>query len=299
MSDIANSRASTMNAVIVVGTGYTGRRILEQLPETRAIGLNRSAIRSTRKTAVLDLDAATRLPLQLPEAFDLVYTVPPARTSDVDRRLQRLLDVLDRPPERLVYISTTGVYGNRDGATIDESVTPAPETARAKRRADAEQRLNEWSGRTGAELVILRVPGIYGPGRLGIDRIRRRSPVIAETDSGPGNRIHVDDLAACCVRALSREVPPGVFNVGDGDARSSTWFACEVARQAGLPAPPTVTRVEASRTFSARRMSFLAESRRVDTTKMRDVLGFTPRYANAETGIRASLAAERAGDSPS
>ena len=85
----------------------------------------------------------------------------------------------------------------------------------------------------------------------------------------------------------------GVFNVGDGDERSSTWFAGEVARQTGLPVPPEVSRQQAEATFSERRLSFLRESRRVDTSRMRSILGVTPRYANPEDGIRASLDAER------
>ncbi len=115
-------------------------------------------------------------------------------------------------------------------------------------------------------------------------------PVLREEDATPGNRIHVDDLAACCVAALAPAIPAGLYNVGDNDHRSSTWFTGEVARQAGLPPPREISRAQAEREFSVQRMSFLRESRVVDTAKMRDVLGVTPRYANPEDGIRASLA---------
>jgi nucleoside-diphosphate-sugar epimerase len=114
--------------------------------------------------------------------------------------------------------------------------------------------------------------------------------LIREEDANPGNRIHADDLAAAAIAALTRNIPAGVYNIGDSDHRSSTWFTLTVARLAGLNAPPLVSRDEAFRTFGRSRLSFLAESRTLDTTKMREVLKFTPRYANAENGIRASLA---------
>jgi nucleoside-diphosphate-sugar epimerase len=165
-------------------------------------------------------------------------------------------------------------------------------TDRSRARVAAETTLPRLFGDAGTECIVLRVPGIYGPGRLGIDRIREGAPVIAESEAGPGNRIHVDDLAACAARAVTGSAPAGIYNVGDGDHRSSTWFTKTVARLAGLDAPPEISRAEAEATFSEARLSFLRESRRVDTTKMREVLGFTPRYTDPEAGIRASLSSE-------
>jgi nucleoside-diphosphate-sugar epimerase len=100
-------------------------------------------------------------------------------------------------------------------------------------------------------------------------------------------------VASCCIAALSSEVPAGIYNVGDGDTRTTTWFMNEVARQAGLPPPPTVTRKEAERTFSPMRLSFLRESRIVDVTKMREILGVLPKYTNPADGIAASLKEEQ------
>ena len=160
----------------------------------------------------------------------------------------------------------------------------------------AESLLEDWCTSRNVDRVILRVSGIYGPGRLGIDRLERGAPVLRDEDSGPGNRIHVDDLVECCVAALRKnDAPPGVYNVADGDHRSSAAFSGAVARLAGLPEPPEITRAQAERTFSEMRLSFLNESRRIDTTKMREVLGVVPRYADPGDGIRASLEEERRG----
>lgn len=276
---------------LVTGTGYTGQRVLESLPADAVVGLSRSSLDTDRCVAVLDLDAATSLPLALPSPYAVLYTVPP-RGPSPDERLRRFLAMLSPSPKRLVYISTTGVYGDRAGRIVSETAAVNPSNERAMRRVAAEEQLAEWATDSDSALVILRAPGIYGPGRLGIERIRAGKPMLAEADANPGNRIHVDDLATCCIAALSSEVPAGIYNVGDGDHRSSTWFTGEVARQSGLPAPPEISREQANVEFSAQRLSFMSESRRVDTKKMREVLGVTPRYANPEDGIRASLLEE-------
>lgn len=275
---------------VVVGVGYVGRRLLESLPRDSRLGLSRSDGRDDVRT--LNLDDETLPAIDLPQEFTITYTVPPSRNNRDDVRLARFLDALPRAPQRFVYLSTTGVYGDRDRERVDETSPVNPQSDRAKRRVDAEEKLAAYCARHASTLVIFRVPGIYGPGRLGKERIESGRPVLAEADANPGNRIHVDDLVACCLAALDPGVPEGIYNLGDGDERSSTWFSSEIARQLGLEPPPAVSRGEASRKFSERRLSFLGESRRVDVSKMRTVLGVQPRYGDAADGIRASIAEE-------
>ncbi len=310
---------------IVTGVGFTGRRVLEALPADQAVGLNRTNVDSTHRVEPFDLDSAPELPIELPDDYVVLYTVPPspppvvggpsrpesrrdaaptnavptdaAPTGDnrassgapTDLRLKHFLTLLDPAPSRFVYISTTGVYGNRDGAIVTEATQPRPETDRAKRRVAAEQMLARWCQEFDVEFAVLRSSGIYGPGRLGIERIEQKVPILRPEDANPGNRIHVDDLTRCCLAALDSAKPAGVYNVADADQRSTTWFAKEVARQCNLEAPPEISRRQAIREFSATRMSFLAESRRIDSTRMREELGVIPVYDNAEEGIRASL----------
>lgn len=269
---------------IVTGAGYTGKRVLDRLPD--AIALSRTKAASEHESAIIDLDTDKTLPVVLPEQYRIIYTVPPGGESG-DERLRHFLQLLDPVPLHFVYLSTTGVYGDRGGKSVDEAAQLRPGSDRALRRVFAEQHLSDWTSSNRCGLTILRVPGIYGPDRLGEVRLRDREAVLRDADADPGNRIHVDDLVTCCIAALTS--PAGTYNVGDGDERSSTWFATEVAKQLGLPAPPQVSRAGAARTFSPQRLSFLSESRRVDTRKMRDVLGVTPRYGNAEDGIKASL----------
>jgi len=271
---------------IVVGPGYTGGRVAERLPDVIVLG------RSVAGDRHLDLESDGKLLIDLPAGFSVIYPVPPASDQSDDPRLRRFLNLLPHRPARIVYLSTTGVYGNRDGAIVNESAEPNPESRQAEYRLEAEILLQDWCAAGDSDPVILRVPGIYGPGRLGTDRIRKAMPILAEEDANPGNRIHVDDLASCCIAALSSDVPAGIYNVGDGDSRTTTWFINEVARQAGLPPPPTVTREEAEKTFSPMRLAFLRESRIVEVTKMRSTLGITPIYTNPADGIAASLKEE-------
>ena len=270
---------------VIAGTGYTGRRVLEKLPADSSVGLSRTRIDTRRRFEVVDFDALESLPVALPDAYAILYTCPPG--GERDERLQRFLDALPQPPQRFVYISTTGVYGDCGGRVVTEETPANPDNRMSRPRVAAEELLDSWAGEHACDLVILRVPGIYGPGRLGAERIAAGEAFLDEADAHPGNRIHVDDLADCCLAALAEGTPAGIYNVGDGDHRTATWFAAEVARQAGLPAPRTISREAAAREFSPLRLAFLSASRRVDTHRMREILGITPR--SPEQGIRDSL----------
>lgn len=264
---------------VVIGSGYVGRRVLDRHAADEVLAFSRPGF---------DLDRAN-ISIELPAGCAVLYTVPPSADKDTDARLERLLAAAGPLPARLVYISTTGVYGDCGGALVDETRPVNPQNGRARLRVAAERYLQAWCAGNDAECVILRVPGIYGPGRLGIDRVRSGVPNIREAEANPGNRIHVDDLVSCCEAALSKNAQPGIYNVGDGDHRSATWFAAELARQGGLDRPPEISLEQAKMDFSAMRLSFLGESRRVDTRKMRTILGVTPRYADPADGIAASL----------
>lgn len=271
---------------IVAGTGYTGRRVLKRLPLNDVVGLSRSPVETDRPFHLFDFDNPEPLPLTLPDEYAVLYTCPP--DGEDDARLRRFLSRLAPVPSRFIYISTTGVYGDHRGAVVTEDTALDPGNGMAKARIAAEMTLTNAVSNSGFDLVILRAPGIYGPGRLPVQRIKEGGAFLVEEDAPPGNRIHVDDLASCCIAALDEKTAAGIYNVGDGDQRSSTWFACEVARQAGLPEPRLISLTVARKEFSPVRLAFLSSSRIVDTTRMREMLGVTPRYANPEDGIAAS-----------
>lgn len=278
---------------VVAGTGYAGRRVLLALPANRSSGLSRSAENNGDiRIQSLDLDQPDTQAIVVPDPSVLLYTIPPSDNSEGDVRLAAFLKRIRPFPERIVYLSTSGVYGNRNGKQTTESDATNPSTARAKRRLAAERMLGQKCEQEDSELIVLRVPAIYGPERLGLERLQEGAEILREADSGPGNRIHVDDLVACCVAAMTHNAPAGIYNIADGDLRSSNWFACTVAGLAGLPAPTEISYSEAERSWSEQRLSFIRESRCLDSQKMRSILKVKPRYANAEAGILASLGTE-------
>ncbi|MDB6086879.1 MAG: nucleoside-diphosphate-sugar epimerase, partial [Gammaproteobacteria bacterium] len=183
-----------MHSVSIVGCGYAGLRLARRL---RSVG---HAVRgfASRAESLGQIAAAGIEPellnLDMAPAFIdfdghlVYYCVPPAPMGDRDSRLERFLEHAGGTPRRVVYLSTTGVYGDRSGAAVDEDTPPAPNTKRALRRLAAENTLREWAGSHAVSWCILRVPGIYGPGRLPLEKLRRRDPAIDPSEATPSNR---------------------------------------------------------------------------------------------------------------
>jgi len=286
-----------MRSVSIVGCGYTGSRLAQRLVESghRVQGYGTRAERlaeinaSGAEAIALNLD----LPLQAPvdvEGRLVYYSVPPAPAGERDERLVRFLHNIGGTPRRIVYLSTTGVYGDHAGGHVDEDSPVTPQSARAIRRLAAENSLRAWADPRSISWCILRIPGIYGPGRLPIERLRRREPAIDPAEATASNRIHVLDLVTACVAAGTAECANGrIYNVTDGSDDSATAFLQRVARIGHLPQPPLVSRSVARETFSATSWSFLRESRRVDNRRMVQELGVALAYQDLDAGICASL----------
>lgn len=283
---------------VIVGCGYVGTRLarswLAAGGEVDAIvrtvaSAGRLAEQGIR-AAAMDLDG---LQPNLPPMADawLYYLVPPPPTGQGDDRIRGFLAALDRvsAPRGIVLLSTTGVYGDCDGAWIDESTPARPQVDRARRRLDAETSVREWAARHEVPVCILRVPGIYGPGRLPLARLRAGTPVLRESESPWSNRVHVDDLVTAAMAVPKHGRPGAVYNISDGHPGTMTDYFNRVADAAGLPRPPQVDRETARREFKPGMLSYLAESKRIDNTRMREELGVAPRYPDLETGLPASL----------
>lgn len=280
--------------VLVIGCGDTGRRIaVSRLAAGDEVtGLVRGADSAEGLQAAgidalqVDLDRDFG---SLPAADVVFHCAPPPPDGGDDPRLIRVLAGLTRAPRRLVYIGTSGVYGDCGGAWVSEDRPPSPQTARARRRLAAEQRLAAWGG----AYAVLRAPGIYGPGRLPLDRVRAGEPVLADADSPWTNRIHVDDLAAAAVAAAAPDAPTGVFNAADGHPTKVGVYYRELAALLGVAPPPEIDWTTAEREWSAMRLSFLRESRRLDNTRLVRELGVSLRYPSYREGLADSLRGTR------
>jgi nucleoside-diphosphate-sugar epimerase len=282
--------------MLIIGCGYTGRLLaarllLEGKQVTGVVSSRESALHLERMgvpPVVADLDdPGADLPL---DGHDHIwYLAPPPGTGAADTRLQIFLDRLrqaDRTP-RIVYTGTTGVYGDCGGEWVDENRPLNPTTDRARRRADAERRLRLWAAETGGSVVVLRVAGIYGPGRLPVAYLKKGAPVLRSEDAPWSNRIHVDDLVTACLAAMDRG--RGVYNVADGRPCTMPDYYNRLADLLELPHPPRITWQQAEESMSRGLLSFLRENRRIDSRRLREELDVALRYPGYEEGLPASL----------
>lgn len=219
-----------------------------------------------------DLDRGSTLARLRTAPFAVLHFAPPPGEGRDDPRTQRLIAALAGAriiPQRFVYISTSGVYGDCAGACITEVRARRAQTPRARRRVDAEDRLRAWAGRAGVALAILRVPGIYAETRLPLDRIRQGTPVLAADDDVYTNHIHADDLARATVAALFHGRPNRAYNVSDdAELKMAGWFDL-VADAYRLPHPPRVGWEEAEQRIAPMLLSFMNESRRLSNVRMK------------------------------
>jgi nucleoside-diphosphate-sugar epimerase len=241
---------------------------------------------------VADLDDAASLARLARVADAVLHLAPPAAHGEHDRRTAALLAALARGGgvQRLVYASTSGVYGDCAGARVHETRALRPATERARRRVDAELRVRAYARACRVRATILRVPGIYAFDRDGGDpreRVRRGTPALAGPDDVFTNHIHADDLARACVAALLRGPTMRAIHVTDDDALKMGDHLDRVADHCELPRVPRLTREQAQQRLSPLQMSFLGESRRLDNTRMKRELRLALRYPTVEAALAA------------
>lgn len=287
-----------MSEILIIGCGYVGSRLARQYLDRR--DTVRALVRSdagVRRLSGLPVRVLRR-DLALDDLADLrsggvdcFHLAPPPGRGVEDIQTRRLVAAFAHAghPRRLVYISTTSVYGDCGGAWIDETWPVRPAVDRARRRWDAENALRRWSDESGSELVILRVAGIYGTGRLPLNRIHQGLPLVRPEQAPYTNRIHVVDLVSVLMAAMARGRNRAVYNVSDGHPSRMTDYFLAVADAVGLPRPPLISIEEAAGQLSEGMLSYLAESRRLSNRKLLEGLGVELRYPTLADGLDAIL----------
>ncbi|SFH37425.1 Nucleoside-diphosphate-sugar epimerase [Nitrosospira sp. Nsp14] len=252
---------------------------------------NRESLRLQGITPVFgDLDIPDSLSKISGLAHAVLHLAPPPNLGRHDSRTANLLAALTRTrrpktkikaamlPQRLVYISTSGVYGDCEGRLVDETHVLNPQTERALRRVDAERQLRSWGLRTGVSVSILRVPGIYAGNRLPLARLRDGIPALLPEQDSFTNHIHADDLARIVVAALRLGRPGRVYHACDDSHLKMGEYFDLIADRFGLPRPPRVSRAEAEGQISPGMLSFMRESRRLINTRLKHELHVDLRY---------------------
>lgn len=292
-----------MQKILIVGSGDIARRVLSHLARSHCVfALLRDPGRAAEWRAagarplLADLDDRASLQ-RLSGLADLVlHLAPPPNEGRNDRRTRNLLAALGKSkslPRRLVYVSTTGVYGDCAGASIDETRRLNPESPRALRRVDAERVLRDWGKRNRVSVAILRAPGIYAADRLPVERLQKGLPALASADDVYTNHIHADDLARACIAALRQGGANRAYNVvDDSDLRMADYFD-RVADAFALPRPPRIARTEAERTLSPMQMSFMRESRRIGNERIKKELKLRLAYPTVDAGIAEAVRSRR------
>jgi nucleoside-diphosphate-sugar epimerase len=277
--------------LFIFGLGYSG---LEIARLARAAGWSvAGTVRSKDKAAMLRAGGIAARPFDgsAPDATDdlasathILCSIAPGTSGDP--ALRHCADLMGGA-RWLGYLSTTGVYGDTGGAWVDETATPRPTQARSVERLATEHAWQALGDRIGAAVDIFRLPGIYGPGRSAIDQVKAGTARRIDKPGQVFSRIHIEDIAATVMAAMSTPRAGAIFNVADDLPASSgdlVAYACELL---GRPVPPALPWAEVEPTMSAMARSFYSENRRVRNDRIKRELGVALRYPTYREGLRA------------
>ncbi|ANU06659.1 NAD(P)-dependent oxidoreductase [Paraurantiacibacter namhicola] len=260
-----------MPYLFIFGLGYSAKRIKASV---EALGWQVSATGSDGDVDFEDADAVRR---ELARASHVLSSVPPDRESGTDPALERYAS--DLGERWMGYLSSTGVYGDAGGAWVDEASPTG--TGRRSARAEADAKWLELGAR------VFRLPGIYGPSRSALDRVRSGKAHRIHMPGQVFSRVHVEDVASGVTAALTGDAPAGAYNLGDDLPASHNAVTEEACRLLGVEPPPLQTMDEAGLSDMAR--GFYAENRRVANGKAKRVLGWEPEYPTYREGLRSLL----------
>jgi dTDP-4-dehydrorhamnose reductase len=282
-----------MPRIFIFGYGYCARHFLRGAdpPPERAAGTvtsrDRAAARSGERIELLPFspsEADPRIPGRLAESDALLVSIPPGEHGDPALAAYR--EAILRAPglSRIVYLSTIGVYGDHGGAWIDESTPCTPTHPRNAARIEAEKAWRALGEESGKAVHVLRLAGIYGPGRNALVELRNGT---ARRIVKPGqifNRIHVADIARTIGACLASPGPGGTWNVADDEPAPPQDVVAYAATLLGVPPPPEIPFETAELSPMAR--AFYADSKRCSNRALKETLGVALAYPTYREGLR-------------
>ena len=269
------------SSILIIGCGDIGLRVARQLSRSHrvfALTSQQNRFQELRAVGAIPILGNLDHPESLWRLSGLAQTVihlaPPQNGGNRDCRTRNLLRILAQGSDavrRLIYVSTTGVYGDHRGEKVSESTPVSPQSERAQRRVDAERMLRLWAPAHGVALTILRAPGIYAADRLPIDRLKAKTPALLPEEDAYSNHIHSDDLARLVCAAHYHGKPQRVINTCDGGETKMGDYFDEVADAFGLERPARLPGSELQKIVSPMLWSFMCESRRVTNTRLHEL----------------------------
>ena len=284
-----------MGKLILAGSGYLGGYIIDLILHNQ-YNFSVKEVCRTKKNRPANVENIIRdfdqkkIDLQFMENSTVIYMAPPSTSSNKDDRISNFIrNISNLKIKKIIYTSTSGVYGDCGGRKVDENTEVSPITERAARRVNAENQLIYFSKKNNIKLIILRVPGIYGKGRLPINRVKLREPLIKINESRITNIINVEDLARICIASIALENEMEIINVSDGNPIKTTKYYEYVYAAINIELPEYITFDQALQTYSEKRLSFLKESRILNVEKMKKIFHGCIIYKDACIGIKKCL----------
>jgi nucleoside-diphosphate-sugar epimerase len=280
--------------VLIIGCGDVGMRLLPILVKTHKVFVlttqeaKTSILRKMGAVPLLgNLDDSKSIVKIAHLAPNVIHLAPPNNEGPRDLRTRNLLHVLARGGrvQRLIYVSTSGVYGDCKGAFVDETRVVAPTSPRGQRRLDAELQLRSWAIAQRALVSILRVPGIYASNRLPIERLKAGTPALNHDEDVYTNHIHADDLARIILCAFYRGLPQRVLNASDFSWLKMGEYFDLVAKTFDLDPPKRVSFEELRAQVTPQMLSFMKESRRLENHRLAEI-GFQFEYPRVEDFLK-------------
>jgi nucleoside-diphosphate-sugar epimerase len=214
----------------------------------------------------------------------LIVSTPPSEAGDP--ALGAFADrIAAAPLQRVIYLSTVGVYGGADGEWIDESAPTSGSSPRARSRIRAESQWRDFSHARNVPVDILRLAGIYGPGRNALIKLREGAARRIVKPGHAFNRIHVDDIVGVALKLIEADGAGGTWNVADREPAPPQDVIAFAAELMGIAPPPMEPFATAD--LSPLALSFYADNRRISTEKLRRELGYVWRYPTYREGLTA------------
>ena len=278
-----------MNKVYIVGNGYIGDFISNRFKNKHQfIGICRSVKSNCSLNISLDISKDNEMLCKLIEPNGVViYLAAPQKEGSTDTTLYNFLRCVEKSNvKKIIYVSTSGVYGDKKDRTVNEESKLEPITKRAIRRVDAENQIKSSL----IKFTILRVPGIYGVNRLPIQRIKERMPLIKRDICKHTNLIHAKDLSDIIENCISNEKTNNIImNVSDGTPIKTTDYYLKIYDALKIDYPEFIDYEIANKIYDEKRKSFINESRILDVTRMNKLMPDIIKFKDVVTGIEDCL----------
>ena len=278
-----------MNKVFIFGNGYIGDLIAKKFNDMyHFVGICRSNKNNCETNVSLDISKDESLLQKIIDTKSIIiYLAAPQNSGLTDNTLNTFLKNINKANiEKIIYVSTSGVYGDKKDKVVNEKASLNPITDRAKRRVDAEKQIQSSSLR----YTILRVPGIYGSNRLPIQRIKERLPLIRRDICKHTNLIHGKDLSDVIVNCISNKKTDNIImNVSDGTPIKTTDYYLKIYDALQIEYPVFIDYERANKIYDEKRKSFINESRILDVSLMKKIMPGIIKYLDVREGIEDSL----------